>query len=31
MFMALGLLAAEGKIAAEPDGINYKITKILHK
>ena len=27
MFMALGMLVAAGKISAEPDGINYKITK----
>jgi len=27
MFMALGLLAKEGKILVEPDGLNYKITK----
>ncbi|MDR0646344.1 MAG: winged helix-turn-helix domain-containing protein [Elusimicrobiota bacterium] len=31
MFMALGMLAEEGKITAEPDGINYKITKIPQK
>jgi hypothetical protein len=27
MFMALGLLIAAGKAEAEPDGLNYKITK----
>ena len=27
MFMALGALVSAGKIEAEPDGINYKITK----
>lgn len=27
MFMALGLLAKDGKITIEPDGLNYKITK----
>ena len=28
MFMALGMLVAAGKITAEPDGLNYKITKV---
>ena len=28
MYMALGSLANAGKITVEPDGINYKVTKI---
>jgi len=27
MFMALGLLAGQGKVTIEPDGLNYKIAK----
>ncbi len=27
MYLALGMLEAQGKITVEPDGINYKITK----
>lgn len=28
LFLALGILADQGKISVEPDGLNYKISKI---
>ncbi|MDR0952812.1 MAG: hypothetical protein LBM71_01290 [Elusimicrobiota bacterium] len=27
MYLALGVLSAQGKISLEPDGINYKVIK----